>query len=384
MLKLSGKKLKVLFVILFSTLVVYARITGPDPGYTGAPGDIGNCTACHNDPIELPNVGPGSITIAGAPAPYLPGQQYQLTVTVQQGGNREDFGFQLTAIDLAGNRAGTLQSLGSDTQVLSATGPGGRQYIEHTTQGTIPTQPGRGSWIIRWTAPDTDIGTVRFFAAGNAGDGGSNLFDDFIYTTNAISESPTSTVTLALASPPDGQTLAAGSHFTINWTTTGVSSIDNIEVRYSTDDGATFPINNQIFFTTNPAINSTDWIVPNTPTTLARIRVGVGTKAGTGIQRMSGRFTITGGSQVVLPEITSASVSGKKLIVSGLNFGFGCTLLMDGAKQKKTTNDETNPTTLLLAKKSGKLIDRGQTVSLQVRNPDGALSVPFSFMRPFE
>src|SRR6185295_16515537 len=148
MLKLSGKKLKVVFVIVFSALVVYAKITGPDPGYTGAPGDIGNCTACHNDPIEIPNVGPGSITVTGVPATYQPGQQYQLTVTVQQGGNREDFGFQMTAIDLNGNRAGTLQSLGSNTQVLSATGAGGRQYIEHTNQGTIPVQAGRGSWTI--------------------------------------------------------------------------------------------------------------------------------------------------------------------------------------------------------------------------------------------
>ena len=351
MLKLNGKKLKVLFVVLFSALVVYAKITGPDPGYTNAPGDIGNCTACHNDPIELPNVGPGSISITGAPATYQPGQQYTLTVTVQQGGDRDAFGFQLTAIGLNGNRAGTLQELGSNTQVLSVTGLGGRQYIEHNTLGTIPSQPGRGTWQLRWTAPDTDIGTVIFYAAGNAANGDGANFGDYIYTTNTISDSPTSTVTLALASPPDGQTLAAGSHFTINWTTTGASSIDNTEVRYSTDDGATFPIGNQIFFTTNPSINSTDWVVPNTPTTLARIRVSVGTKAGTGIQRMSGRFTITGGSQAVLPEITSASVSGKKLIVSGLNFGFGCSLLIDGAKQKKTTNDETNPTTLLVAKK---------------------------------
>jgi hypothetical protein len=381
MFKLSGKKLKVVFLILFSALAVYAKITGPDPGYTNAPGDIGNCTACHNDPIELPNVGPGSISITGNPATYQPGQQYTLTVTVQQGSLMR-FGFQLTAIDLAGSRGGTLESLGSETQVLSATGLGGRQYIEHNQSGTSASQAGRRSWQLRWTAPTTDIGTVVFYAAGNAAnDNGSNEGDN-IYTTNAISDSPTSTVTVALASPPDGQTLVGGSHFTINWTTTGASNIDNIEVRYSTDDGATFPISNQIFFTTNPSISSTDWIVPNTPTTLARIRVGVGTKTGTGIQKISGRFTITGGSQVVLPQISGASISGKSLFVSGLNFGFGCVLLMDGSKQKKTVNDDANPTTLLIAKKSGKLIDHGQTVSLQVRNPDDMLSAPFSYTRP--
>ena len=379
MFNLSAKKFKVGFVIVFSAVVVYAKVTGPEPGYTGAPGDIGNCTNCH-DTFENPNVGPGTFTISGNPVTYQPGQQYQLTATVQQAA-RAKFGFQLTAIDSNGNRAGTLASLGSDTQVLSETGLGGRQYIEHTQSGTIPSQTGRGSWQLRWTAPDTDVGTVRFFAAGNAANGTGDNQGDYIYTTTAISDSPTSTVTLGLVSPPDGQTLAGGSHFTINWATTGPSNIDNIEVRYSTDDGATFPIGNQIFFTANPSINSTDWIVPNTPTTLARIRVSVGTKAGTGIQRVSGRFTISAGSQVVLPEISGASVNGKKLFVSGLNFGFGCTLMMDGAKQK-TVNDDANPTTLLVAKKSGKLIDHGQTVSLQVKNPDGSLSNSFSFMRP--
>lgn len=80
-------------------------------------------------------------------------------------------------------------------------------------------------------------------------------------------------------------------------------------------------------------------------------------------------------------KITSASVSGKKLFVYGENFESRTVILLDG-EQQKTANDEQNPTTILIGKKAGKKITQAQTVTLQVRNPDGRLSEPFSFTRP--
>ena len=82
------------------------------------------------------------------------------------------------------------------------------------------------------------------------------------------------------------------------------------------------------------------------------------------------------------PEVFNAAVSGKQLLVLGQDFSAGAVLLMDGEKQKKTGNDESNPTSLLIARKSGKKITPGQTVVLQVRNPDGQVSNEFSFTRP--
>jgi len=79
--------------------------------------------------------------------------------------------------------------------------------------------------------------------------------------------------------------------------------------------------------------------------------------------------------------ITAALVTGKKLFVYGENFRSGAVILLDGKKQK-TTNDEQNPETVLIGKKAGKKISSGQSVTLQVRNLDGRLSKPFSFMRP--
>jgi protocatechuate 3,4-dioxygenase beta subunit len=81
------------------------------------------------------------------------------------------------------------------------------------------------------------------------------------------------------------------------------------------------------------------------------------------------------------PEITGATVSGKQLLVSGLNFDSSAVLFLDSERQKKTVNDETNPTTLLIARKAGKLISAGQTVTLQVRNSDNSLSNEFLFTR---
>ena len=82
------------------------------------------------------------------------------------------------------------------------------------------------------------------------------------------------------------------------------------------------------------------------------------------------------------PVIDSATVKGKNLFVMGGNFGLGADLLMDGAKQRKTSNDDATPGTLIVARKAGKNIDPGQTVVLQVRNPDGSLSNEFRFTRP--
>ena len=75
-------------------------------------------------------------------------------------------------------------------------------------------------------------------------------------------------------------------------------------------------------------------------------------------------------------KITSASVSGKKLFLSGENFLVGAVILLNG-EEEKTRNDDQNPSTMLICKKAGKKIKAGD--KLQVRNPDGTLSEEFIF-----
>jgi hypothetical protein len=87
------------------------------------------------------------------------------------------------------------------------------------------------------------------------------------------------------------------------------------------------------------------------------------------------------GKIAIGPVITAAQVSGKRLLVAGIGFDSGATILLNGDPER-TVNDPQSPTTALVARKAGKLIRPGQTVTLQVKNSDGSLSNQFPFMRP--
>jgi len=254
---------------------VDAFAEGPNPGHSGAPGEL-TCavSGCHGGE---PNTGPGQFQIT-APSSYEPGKTYQITVTHSTSDtSRRRWGFQLTALDGSSNKAGDFQST-SITQVLQG-GPGGnRQYIEHNFLGTFQGQPSGAMWTFDWVAPASDVGRVTFYAAGNQANNNGNETGDQIYATS---------VSVPVASAISGA-----------------------------------------------------------------------------------------------PVITGAEVNKKQLLVSGNNFAFEAQLLMDGSKQKKTFNDDITPSTLLVARKAGKFIAPGQTVMLQVRNPDGTLSNEFSFTRP--
>ena len=71
-----------------------------------------------------------------------------------------------------------------------------------------------------------------------------------------------------------------------------------------------------------------------------------------------------------------ASVSGKKLIVTGENFGEGAVILLNDVKQK-TATDEISPTTILIGKKAGKKVRPGD--KLRVQNANGTISPEFVF-----
>jgi M6 family metalloprotease-like protein len=81
------------------------------------------------------------------------------------------------------------------------------------------------------------------------------------------------------------------------------------------------------------------------------------------------------------PYITGAVVSGKKLFVYGQNFDSGAVIILNG-KRQPTANSAQDPTTTLIANKSGKKVVRGQSVTIQVSNSDGSLSQEFSYIRP--
>ncbi|HVF89450.1 MAG TPA: SBBP repeat-containing protein [Blastocatellia bacterium] len=81
------------------------------------------------------------------------------------------------------------------------------------------------------------------------------------------------------------------------------------------------------------------------------------------------------------PEITGASLSGKKLVVTGENFQPGALILINGAAQANTKNSGEDPSAVLFSKKARKNIPSGQAVELRVKNPDDNVSDPFLFRR---
>jgi dienelactone hydrolase len=99
------------------------------------------------------------------------------------------------------------------------------------------------------------------------------------------------------------------------------------------------------------------------------------------LNRMREWYKSHGVLQAVQPVITGASLSGKKLLVTGNGFEQKAVIVMNG-KEQKTANDEQNPTTLLIGRKAGKKIDPGQTVTLRVKNPGGSASPEILFTRP--
>src|SRR5215204_4024555 len=151
-------------VLMFSSRVekVSASASGPTPSHTGAPGEA-NCTACHTD--FTVNSGTGSVTIMGVPANYTPNQQVQVTVRTAQIG-ATIYGFQMTAIDSQGRRAGTFTvpaQMPARVQLDEGfVGNNFRQYIEHTVDGVIPAQFDFNQWTFAWTAPSSRVGKITF------------------------------------------------------------------------------------------------------------------------------------------------------------------------------------------------------------------------------
>jgi hypothetical protein len=174
--------------------------SGPPASRTGAPAIGGAlqenlCVICHSS--FSPNDANGSVQILDLPDWYSPGTTYRLRVRVASTGNSADtdrrWGFQLTAVQASnGQGVGTFAvrgnqvgGTGGDTlRIVSGTGSySTRRYVEHLYEGTLYQQPGPAEWSFNWTAPASGVGSIYFFAAGNAANGNGGPDGDWIYTT---------------------------------------------------------------------------------------------------------------------------------------------------------------------------------------------------------
>jgi len=161
-----------------------AFVDGPPLAATGGFGEV-SCHQCHFDgDLNPPG---GSISIAGLPQAFSPGEPYPLTVTLTRTGLATG-GFQLTARftdgEDKGRQAGDLRAIDARAVVL----PNQRRtqaYAQHTRTGSSPTSPGTAVWRVDWIAPAAGH-IVAFNLAAVAGDADLSSFGDSVYVREVI------------------------------------------------------------------------------------------------------------------------------------------------------------------------------------------------------
>ncbi len=122
---------------------------GAPAGYTGSPGDGQNCTHCHNGSAStVSNWITSDIPASG----YLPGQMYNITVTVSGSGTK---GFEVSPQNLTGTLLGTLTA-GAGNKLV-----GSGKYVTHSSASN--SNP--ATWTFKWTAPPSGTGPVTFYGA---------------------------------------------------------------------------------------------------------------------------------------------------------------------------------------------------------------------------
>lgn len=151
---------------------------GAPNGHTGSTGDNGlTCTACHTGPAVSNQTldimvmdGPIAVT------EYEAAKTYQVRVELQADEtNFPKAGFSLTVEDAQGDKAGGLTTIDNRAS--------GGLYATHTSQGNT-NDTGSVVWILEWTSPNQDIGSIFFWVAGNAANGDDTNAGDVILTNN--------------------------------------------------------------------------------------------------------------------------------------------------------------------------------------------------------
>ncbi|HKQ56787.1 MAG TPA: choice-of-anchor V domain-containing protein [Candidatus Eisenbacteria bacterium] len=182
-------------VLLTGASLAFAFSTGPPASRTGATAIGGlpaesDCTLCHGS-FTLNEPG-ATLEILGVPVHYEPGVTYVLKVRMASAFPLpRRWGFEITAVREAnGQGAGTFDVTGvSGIQVVNGIGTfASRRYVEHNFEGTYDEDPGPVEWKFRWRAPDTDLGRIAFFCAGNAANSNNTTSGDHIYTARATTE----------------------------------------------------------------------------------------------------------------------------------------------------------------------------------------------------
>ncbi len=231
---LRKNNLFIIFTLLVAAVPFAAQAYeyGPDPRYTGAPGD--NKTACVSSGCHqgVVNSGSGGVKIIlPNGTTYTPGQAMTISVQVTDA-TKVKFGFELTA-RLANNTAngqagdfttgsdGFTQAKCDDGSVKNNGSPCSTQFpvefIEHTLNGYEASTKGGYAFTFTWTPPAASAGSVILYAAGNAGPGDPPVpTPTNVYTTNVTltpgASTPAPAISSALNAATAQTTIAASTY----------------------------------------------------------------------------------------------------------------------------------------------------------------------------
>lgn len=186
-------KVLILSIVLLAIVVIAAspeRSSSGAPGaHTGAPGEQTCATSgCHDDNTINSGKASLSIEVGNSVANYVPGKTYAVKVSISEK-NVKRFGFQLLALNKSTlSSVGTFQiSDAGRTQLVKNTQAfSDREYVTYSFNGTDATSEGMSEWIVNWTAPATDIGTVAFYAAGVSANDDMTDKKDHVYTSSKV------------------------------------------------------------------------------------------------------------------------------------------------------------------------------------------------------
>ncbi len=168
------------WLLLLPTPALASRF-GPVPGVNGSLASGGtNCTFCHFGGLGFG----GQTQILDLPTSYLPGAVYDLRLRIADAEQR-GAGFQLSVEDDSGAHVGSL--IATDALNTQLTG---LDWMSHTLAGV---ESSILDWVplgfaaeyaARWQAPGSDVGSITFWAAGNAINDDASSVGDHVYLTS--------------------------------------------------------------------------------------------------------------------------------------------------------------------------------------------------------
>lgn len=192
----DAKQPNTMRLVFFGALMLVAGAAlaftgGPPDARTNAPGET-TCTDCHGTfPL---NSGSGMLALTGLPERYIPGETYDLSLTLSDP-DAARWGFELTILEDGGSSTGAITVTDDGTQTSTT---GDRDYLKHNVFGVYPGTTGSASWVFQWTAPAEGTGAVNLYAVGNAANNDFLMTDDRIYATSFGAEEDTSVPVLDL------------------------------------------------------------------------------------------------------------------------------------------------------------------------------------------